>query len=515
MEGLVPTDAKGQKVVPLPPAVPNPHGVDDLELINGAQTNTDELHVLPDQDDGPDADVPRQQSAKRNTWLEEQQEKVNQEMQMQETHESNLQNLTWVQRLAFSAKFSAATTVLICINGLLIGIETDHGDGSLGWKIVETTFLACYTIELIIRYSAEGLRVFCKDGWIRFDTTVLAIAYIDMLIIDPLSSGGGGEAKQVAMVLRITRLLKLARIIRLLRFFKELWLLVASFGAAFKTLAWTFFLLVMVLYVFAILFVKLLGKESDDPEIDEWFGNLPGAMFTLFQIMTLEGWADICRVILATPQWFMVFVILIFIMICTFAIMNTVMAVIVQHTLNEAMDQREDMMKKAQEEFQRVAKDLVKIFHEADVDRSGMLSKEEFVNALANPKVRKVLQGLDLGTDISVLDSEEIGVLFSTIDVDGNNELHPEEFVDGMMRMRGEARARSIFELHCHVQKQHKVLFTTVGKIQSDQEKLTEKVGSLESALCAQTESMEKLVRSMKAISTALGVESGGSSLSK
>merc|ERR1719379_114947 len=125
--------------------------------------------------------------------------------------------------------------------------------------------------------------------------------------------GGGGAAKQVAMMLRIVRLMKLTRIIRLLRFFKELWLLVASFGSAFKTLAWTFVLLIMVLYIFGILFVKILGKESKDEDIQEWFGCLPGAMFTLFQIMTLESWSQIARAVWGTEQWFMTFTIMIFI----------------------------------------------------------------------------------------------------------------------------------------------------------------------------------------------------------
>ena len=66
--------------------------------------------------------------------------------------------------------------------------------------------------RLILRVGGEGFKIFRTDGWIRFDAVVLMIAFTDMCIITPLLQGTGGEAKQVAMVMRITRLMKLTRI---------------------------------------------------------------------------------------------------------------------------------------------------------------------------------------------------------------------------------------------------------------------------------------------------------------
>merc|ERR1719379_662719 len=122
----------------------------------------------------------------------------------------------------------------------------------------------------------------------------------------------------------------------------------------------------MILYLFGILFVKILGKEAQSEDIKLWFGTLGGAMFTLFTIVTLEGWADIARAVWETEKWFMTFVILIFIMLCSFAVLNTVLAVIVEHTLGEAMDGREEMVRKAQEELHRTVEKLLVIFRDAD-----------------------------------------------------------------------------------------------------------------------------------------------------
>eukprot|EP00746_Dinoflagellata_sp_MGD_P043160 gnl/MRDRNA2_/MRDRNA2_204889_c0_seq1.p1 gnl/MRDRNA2_/MRDRNA2_204889_c0~~gnl/MRDRNA2_/MRDRNA2_204889_c0_seq1.p1 ORF type:complete len:477 (-),score=106.36 gnl/MRDRNA2_/MRDRNA2_204889_c0_seq1:132-1418(-) len=329
-------------------------------------------------------------------------------------------------------------------------------------------FLGLYMLELGLRFMADGFRLLCRDGWVRFDTFVLSIALLDLFVIGPLMKNGGGEAKQIAMVLRIMRLMKLARIVRLLRFFKELWLLVSSFGSAFKTLAWTFMLLGMVLYVFGILFVKMLGKENDDEEIQEWFGSLGAAMFTLFQVVTLENWSDITRKIWTTEQWYMAPVVVVFIAICSFAIMNTVMAVIVEHTLGEAMDQKDDLIKKAEAEMREVAGDLLRIFAAADKDGGGTLDKKEFIDALGTEDTRRLLQKMDLGEDIGCLDPEEIGMLFDTIDVDHNTELSPQEFVNGIMQMRGGARARRIFELHCDQTKLRNKMVRAFKEIRDD-----------------------------------------------
>lgn len=364
------------------------------------------------------------------------------------------EQLTPMQRFVRSTKFTLVTTMVICVNGIIIGIETDHGDGSTGWLVIEILFLICYLIELALRLVADGLVPLKTDNWVRFDAFVCFAALLDMVVLGPALKDSGGEMKEIAMVLRIVRLMKLARVVRLLKFFKELWLLVASFGSAFKTLGWTFALLTMVLYVFSILFVKMLGKESDDPVVQEWFGDMGGAMFSLFQVgVTMDGWSEFTRTIWETDQWFMAIVLVFFMGICSFAIMNTVLAVICEHTLGQAMDQGDDLMKLKEEELHQKALHLAEIFKAADTDKGGTLSKEEFVNALDSSKTRLMLQEMDLGDDFGTLDKDEIAMLFDVIDVDNNCELTPKEFVNGLLQMRGEARARGIFELHCSVLK--------------------------------------------------------------
>jgi len=78
-----------------------------------------------------------------------------------------------------------------------------------------------------------------------------------------------------------------------------------------------------VFYVFAVMATKLYGEQYP-----QWFGSLHGSFFTLFQIMTLEGWADIVREIMQThPQAWIFFVA--YILSATFTVLNLFIAVIV------------------------------------------------------------------------------------------------------------------------------------------------------------------------------------------
>jgi voltage-gated sodium channel len=68
---------------------------------------------------------------------------------------------------------------------------------------------------------------------------------------------------------------------------------------------------------------KLFG-----PQFPQWFGTLWGSMFSLFQIMTLEGWAEIAREIMAVHPAAWVFF-MVFILLATFTVLNLFIAVIV------------------------------------------------------------------------------------------------------------------------------------------------------------------------------------------
>jgi len=87
-------------------------------------------------------------------------------------------------------------------------------------------------------------------------------------------------------------------------------------------------LLFLVSYIFAVMFTQLFKDMYEDGQtIENYFGRLDMTFFTLFQIMTLDNWADISRQVMAVYSWawlpFIVFVI-----ITGFVVVNLIIAVI-------------------------------------------------------------------------------------------------------------------------------------------------------------------------------------------
>ena len=83
-------------------------------------------------------------------------------------------------------------------------------------------------------------------------------------------------------------------------------------------------LLVILAYVFAVISTNLFGES-----FPEWFGSIGASMFTLFQIMTLEGWAmEMARPIMDVyPYAWLFFVI--FIVASSFTVLNLFLAIMV------------------------------------------------------------------------------------------------------------------------------------------------------------------------------------------
>merc|ERR1712039_1094824 len=80
------------------------------------------------------------------------------------------------------------------------------------------------------------------------------------------------------------------------------------------------------------------------------------------------------------------------------------------------------------------------LFLEADTDGSGTLCWEEFEEHLDNPKMKRFLKAIDVG-------STESWDLFQLLDVEGNGEITIADFVNGALGLFGPARALELATL--------------------------------------------------------------------
>ena len=232
----------------------------------------------------------------------------------------------WRTRLADIAESAPAqrfVTALIVVNAVTLGLETapsvmDRYGFWLEW--IDHIILWVFVAELAAKMIGRGL-AFYRNGWNLFDLVVVGIA------LAPTTG-----ALSVLRALRILRVLRLVSVVPSLR------RVVASLVGAIPGLGAISGVLLLFFYVSSVLATKLYGDLA--PEL---FGSIGGSMFTLFQIMTLEGWADIVRDIME-PEPFAWLFFIPFILVATFTMLNLFIAIIVNAMQSEhEADQKAEM----------------------------------------------------------------------------------------------------------------------------------------------------------------------------
>ena len=207
----------------------------------------------------------------------------------------------WVQRSLIG---------LILINAVILGLETSPSamqHWGLWLSAADQAILAVFVIEITLRLAAHRFAFF-RDPWSVFDFLVIAIALI--------------PASGPFAVLRILRLITMVPSMKRV---------VGGLLSALPGLGSVSAIIGIIFYVSAVIATKLFGAA-----FPQWFGTLGDSAFTLFQIMTLEGWAmDIVRPVMEVFPLAWIFFLL-FILSSTFTLLNLFIAVIVNAIQQEA-----------------------------------------------------------------------------------------------------------------------------------------------------------------------------------
>jgi voltage-gated sodium channel len=211
--------------------------------------------------------------------------------------------------LILSDGFQRTVIALILANAVLLGVETsDSAMAAAGGLItlLDQLFLIAFTIELALRIYAFRGRFF-RDPWGLFDFVVVAIAWLP-------ASGP----------LAVLRALRVLRVLRLISVVPSLRRVVEAMLHALPGMGSIVLLMLLMFYVAAVMATKLYGEV-----LPERFGTLGDSLFTLFQLMTLESWAEatVRPILEHQPLAWMFFVP--FILIATFVVLNLFIGVIV------------------------------------------------------------------------------------------------------------------------------------------------------------------------------------------
>ncbi|MFG1944218.1 ion transporter [Nonomuraea sp. NPDC048826] len=230
---------------------------------------------------------------------------------------------------------------VILVNAAALGLETvpsvatRYGDLL---TLLDHLALAIFVVELTAKVYVERSR-FPRDPWNVFDTVIVAIA------LAPATAGG----------LSVLRSLRILRALRLLSVVPSLRKVVSALLRALPGMSSIVVLLSLVLYVAAVLATKLYGQTAP-----ERFGSLPTSLFTLFQTMTGDDWGNIAREVMTVhPSAWIFFTI--FILLCTFVVLNLFMAVVVSAMDEEAAEERAELEGMSAASTQRILDELAEL----------------------------------------------------------------------------------------------------------------------------------------------------------
>ena len=235
--------------------------------------------------------------------------------------------MDWLCKIVQDPRTERFIMGLIVLNAVTLGLETSAtamtNFGTL-LTAIDRFVIAVFVIEILARLIVQRGRFF-RDGWNIFDVFVVGIAL--------------APATAAFSVLRALRVLRLLRLITAVPALQRV---VGGLIGALPGMGSILLLIALIFYVCAVMAVNLYGAQY--PEL---FGTLGASLFTLFTIMTLEGWVEgVVNPIMETHPYAWLFFIP-FIIITTFWVLNLFIGIIVnamqeEHAKSEAEERKHE-----------------------------------------------------------------------------------------------------------------------------------------------------------------------------
>lgn len=378
--------------------------------------------------------------------------------------------LRCLQRVVRHWLFDTASAVIVFLSTLLLGIETEYAathDGQTSEFLtnLQKGLLVLFTGEIVVRLGGQGTDFFCSKldrVWNAFDSFIVVIGLLEWAVssseLNAVSSQSrGGKAIRVARLLRILKCVRLGRLMRYANTFRQI---VYSLQASVRTLAWTVAIVFLFLYSFAIFLCQATTDylvESQDGPVDrnspqyQVYGTVPLSLLTLYKTFTGgQNWGDLLTP-LEDMHWMYSVAFLGFITLNFFGVLNVVAAIFVESTLQSQQHHKELLMHDKQVKQLMVIEHLKEIFASIDQRGKGSISAEEMEFILADPDQSLYLESVDITAG-------DARVLFQLLDQDGNGEISIDEFCNGCLRLKGEAKS---MDIHCMIHNTHLLIVRT------------------------------------------------------
>ncbi|XP_071789884.1 cation channel sperm-associated protein 1-like [Asterias amurensis] len=230
--------------------------------------------------------------------------------------------------LTESIAFNGLILGVILLNtGIMCALTYDMVAVRAGWHavVLDHVFLVIYFIECVLKLYVWRLDYF-REHWNIIDFTIVVVNLADFSISTLV--GNDVNILHFIGIFRAMRALRALRVLRTVRFLKSLQVIMNTCLQSVQSMGAITMLISLFLYMFAVIGRGLYADV--DPKR---FGNLGSAMFTLFQLLTLDDWFYIYSDAVAKdPGYFhIIFFLVLYIALEYFIFLNLFVAVLVDN----------------------------------------------------------------------------------------------------------------------------------------------------------------------------------------
>lgn len=312
---------------------------------------------------------------------------------------------------------------------------------------IEMVYIIVYLVELAARIGVLrcGWAWSAEQGIQWANLLDAAICIISAITLFFLNSSDVNLS--VARAMRLLRLTRTLRVVRVMTLFRPLRVLASTFIASMGALFWSMVLLMILKFIGGLLLAQSLHSYIMDTSqayenrnwMNQYYGSAWKAVYSMFELTHSGGWPNYARPVVENVSMWYAFFFMGYVTLVIFAIIRIITAIFLKETLATAAgDAALAVQEKVRNKEQYVSR-LQEIFFEADSDGNGVITKQEMDDACSNPVVLHYLSILEI-------EVHEVEPLFDLLD-DGDGEVTIKEFCQGIMRLKGQARALDVISI--------------------------------------------------------------------
>jgi len=365
--------------------------------------------------------------------------------------------------------------VAVCFSVAVVAAEVEFGPGDDAsweekrlWLFLEIVLTIIFTIEIILGLVIEKCR-WCASGWHWFDVGLVGVSVTQ--ITSALMDSGVGDFMLIKL-LRALRLMRLIRVVKLVRSCKSIYIVFMAWWAALHSVFQVYGMMMGGLFFYATVATATMGKNPElkdislgDRTVEETFGTIFTSMYSLFQLMTLEGFDQTTRpIVMMQPLSFVFFAS--YVMVFSFGLLNMLVGLVVSRTIGETQRlEHEASMATLYQEMETMRK----IFEACDAisdKQTGEISLEDFESAIkGNDQVLPWLEQVGLPS-IDAVD------LFNIVDVSFKGKVNCQEFIVGCCKIFADAEQLPTLATQAsvkHLRKELKVFIDAQSGVTADE----------------------------------------------